>query len=52
MTKEETTFKEKSGAPQPFCWAQGHALEEPYDSIIALDSEIFFGFFLSEDVAI
>ena len=52
MTKVETTFKEKSGAPQPFCLAQVHALEEPYDSIIALYSETFFGFFLSENVVI
>ena len=41
----ETTFKEKSVAPQPFCWAQGHTLEEPYDLTIPLYSEMFSGFF-------
>ena len=34
VMKVETTFKEQSGASQPFGWARGHALEEPYDSII------------------
>ena len=52
MTKVETTFLEKSGAPQLFCQAQGHALEKPYDLIIAIYSEMFFDFPLSENVII